>query len=310
MAVKFPLGAGTVSIAYDAWHPVAPPINPPETLYSYDGFSDGADLSSQFAYWGEKGSSFGTEADTAIARTGKTSSAKLSIQQGTDGLSATDRATNGVFGWGQDHGLGTTITEGDEVWFGLWIYVPVGFDWRTNTTALKFIRHNFSGKTTKLDVQVLHNGNSNQVGWKILHESFPQTATNDARETSVILDEGQWNFITFYTLFHSDGNQAIVRLSKGQEFIYERNGTNLKYRDTNGDIQNDTIEALPTLQDSETIFTSTMLFTYWNGGNTVASRGTYPTQDQELYIGSSGYSQDPGGYFDDQGNKVLDGSLF
>jgi hypothetical protein len=251
---------------------------------------------------------YGIQADTAIKMPGKTSSARLSIKQGSDGDPAGgDTGTNtGAFGGAISLGA-HQVAPGEQFWFGMRIYIPVGFNWGSfsnpgNPGYIKFIRMQIEGDQYygRLEHHVANGywkaieglpggepyNNCNQIGWTNYSEIIdprPQSVSVKPMHSSVLFNEGAWNWIECY-VNPSTTPGGARRLWVNNILAWERVGTTQKWLAENGTYATENfIPAETTYPSAGARLAHVLCFTYWNGNAPV---------DQEVAIQHIAYHKD------------------
>lgn len=236
---------------------------------------------------------FGMQATTAVARPGKTSSCAISIKSGSDGDPSGGDTGVGMGAFGGYVTFPTNISEGQDVWWGAWMFFPTGWSWDspTHNNQVKFMRWQHSGGSSHMDIYVL-NGNYSygpqesyspasaaQSGWAFRNEYFPvANADTDftANPSGGIAPLNSWVWVEQYVHATATAANAIRRRWVNGVFVAEQVGNAAKWRDHTGTIKTKTLAAaIITLQTSSDVLNSAAHFTYWN---------SYAPQDQTCYI--------------------------
>lgn len=233
---------------------------------------------------------YGMQAQTTVKMAGKTSAMICSIAQGSDGDPAggDTGAAYGAFGGRLNLDPAHYVAQGDEIWFGFWMYTPAGTDWSngpaSNIGAVKFIRWLNDETPAKADVHIVNGGlhgrtaATQQAGWGHLSEIDASTESWLDSNRKLKLDD--WSWVESYIKPHSDLASTVRRLWVDEQFVYELSGGVHKYIDHNGATQTFAATAGETLPSASAVLDAIMLFTYWNG---------YAQSDNALYIQSMAY---------------------
>lgn len=239
---------------------------------------------------------FGMQGSTAVARPGKSSSCSLSIQSGSDGDPAGGDTGVGMGAFGGYVGLtgAQQVSQGQEIWWGAWMYFPTGWSWdsQTHDNQVKFMRWQHSNDSSHMDIYVL-NGNYSygpqesytvsagaQSGWAFRNEY--DAAINADTDFTCSPSNGEpplnsWAWIEQYVFATATGASAVRRRWVNGVFVAEQVGGVAKWRDHTGTIRTKTLgAALVTLANSSDLLQSAAHFTYWN---------SYAPQNQTCYIG-------------------------
>lgn len=303
---QYPLGDAPVS---------GSPFTPLETL-SFNGLADGADVTGLVTFWGAYDSvaNVGTEGDTGITYGTDTSSAQLSIKQGSNGrpgdtAGETSSDNSGDFGWIKNFTNPILESTNEEVWTFFRIFIPTGFKYTTNTSSgLKFVRHS-PDIGSKLDLLILSDASGNQTGWNIANENYPEPTSETGRTSSRLFIENQWNTVCFYTNVTKTRTGTVQRLWINDEFVMEHvggaSGITTKWWDNS--LQTDTWTTIPndetgwgTIPGGASQLSNTMIFTYWNGNS---------PQDQSVNIDKVHTHKDFNDLASDiYGNRYIDSS--
>ena len=221
---------------------------------------------------------FGIQADTAVSLSPATSSCKQSIAAGSEGDPAGGSTGAGYGAFGGIKGYPAEgVGEGEEFWFGLRIFIPLDFDFSTNTGFLKYIRMDTTNSVGRIEYMVVNGAYGNyvgaetedkQVGWGLVREG----AGNDKAQSETmfvsnrLLNRNAWNWFEGYMLASSDPAIAVRRIWINEQFACERVGNVNKHINASGVLTTAVIatgeKILPSSSDIVTnIYTST----YWNG---------------------------------------------
>jgi hypothetical protein len=307
---------------------------------NFDGLSNGASISAdtsgtvgkRFDYWGSFSSnSYGTRAQTAVKRAGKTSAAELRIQGGTTGRAGDGSPTaNGNFGGGFIFPSAVRTSQGQDLYVGMWLNFPTGFSFATDTGFLKFIRftqENASGTENggKLEQHIVNGGlgsatygsqsysggisANTQIGWNLASEITPNDQPDTVRITDRVFPaDSNWHQFCVQVRAHATPANAIRRLWIDGQLAYERTGGNSNHYHNASGWHTDSMSAAghtdePTLADSAGALSGMMLFTYWNGN---------ASQDQSCYVQRIIFHKNSAQLngTDEFGNKFIDMSAF
>lgn len=263
---------------------------------------------------GNKGfvNGYGIQATTSIKQEGKSSSCAVSIAEGSDGDPSGGGTGSGYGCWGGGVSLGVdAISEGQEFWYGERVLVPDGFNWNSGSGAskpgyIKFLRVNNNKNGQRLEHHVLNGAwaggsysGESQIGWTLANEFDPKSQVDTHKITKEIMSLGQWVWVEFYVLAHSDPSLAKRRIWVNDNLVFERVGANNKWVDGNGDTQTEVLSSgEKSLPSSDATLDSVMHGTYWNG---------YSPQDNTYYIQHIGYHKNGSDLIavDQFGNKMI-----
>lgn len=211
---------------------------------------------------------------------------RMGIAQGSDGW--------GEFG--ATYSFPSKLTRGMEIWTRVNMYVPTGFDVRTTTGMLKFIRiHTASssgGNDGYHDLLISHPGASfwetGRGDWSASYiysyEGFPKligVGTSGVHDVA----RGKWESYEIYIKLDSvaknAGGTGLVRIWKNNTLMLTRSDS-------------------PTLVGSGSYADGFYLFTYWNGNAPVT---------QSLYVDSMVVTSDTPTGRDAAGNPFIGGAI-
>ena len=235
--------------------------------------TSGYNASKSFEYWATYANGYGSRAVTDFAYNGATSCAELSIESGSDGGAGGGTGPNGGFGGGFASTINAShpvVAKGEEMWWGMMIYVPTGFKFTTNTTVgLKGCRfgHPSSYGVGKVEHHFNYDGTTGaNSGINILTELQGSSDPYQVHTQDRVLIPGQWNWIEFYLKPSDIYTDCVRRVWINDQMVIERvGGTATKWHDGTWQTQtHDINEKL--LVDAAASLTGQMLFTYWNGG--------------------------------------------
>ena len=276
----------------------------PDLIVNFDGLSDTQAVYGSGSVAGKRwdgvsldtpyANGFGMRATTSVKMPGKTSSCALSIAAGSDGDPAGGDTGVGMGAFGGTLDIpGGGVSEGEELWWGQWIYFPTGWRWdsQTSQSLIKFMRLDHHDDTAHLDLYIL-NGNyeyygntdsssaapSEQSGFWYVNEYGVATGNTEpaTKITSTGITLNQWVWVEQYIYAHSNASLAKRRLWVDGVFAREQIGAAVKWRANDGQIKTITAPSGErTLASSTDFLTLLRQFTYWN---------SYAPQNQTCYI--------------------------
>ena len=239
---------------------------------------------------GNKGFSggYGVQAVTDVKMTGRSSSCICSIASGSDGDPSGGDTGTPYGAWGGTIDLPSSISQGQEFWYGMHCLIPTAYNWNHGVGAskpgfIKFLRVNNSANGQRIEHHVVNgswDGNAAadnlQIGWSLANE-FDAKAQNETHKvTDKIMTLNTWHWVEFYIYAHSDQSLAKRRLWVDGDLVFERVGVNNRWRNGSGNYQTEVLSSGErSLPNSGASLTSIMHGTYWNG---------YSPQNQAYYI--------------------------
>jgi hypothetical protein len=256
----------------------------------FTNLTSGQSITSMVSYWGTQGtgadSAYGCFGDTTVKRTGKNSSLRLSIKQGSTGRPGDGAAvTEGDYGFG--YNLPAKVNQGGTVRVGAWVRIPTGWSWAPTGGGkfLRLLKCDSGGSPTGRKVETfILNGtwisgpDDEQYGWLHVTEGNDQleAETKHQADSTVFLQEGVWHWVESYVKCHSDGSLSERRWWVDNILTHEIIGNALKYRNSSGTYSTQTWSGgIPTIETSDGGIDEMMFLTYWNGG---------APQDQSFYL--------------------------
>lgn len=252
---------------------------------------------------------YGIQATTSVKMVGKTSSCRVKIKAGSDGSGGDGFGCfGGAFNFGSD-----AITEGQELWYGYYVYIPTGFDWNHGNGAskagyIKFLRTNNSINGQRLEHHVVNGStyadpDNVQVGWSLANEDDPKAQGDTHKKTQSIMTLGAWHWVEMYIKASSNPSLAARTIWVDDMFTFGRVGNMNKWVDEFGVLQTQAISSGEhNLPNSGSSLNSMMHCTYWNGN---------APQDQEFYIQKVVYHKNRSllSRTDQYGNLMIGSSL-
>ena len=189
-------------------------------------------------HWDQVGG-YGAFGDQVIKRPVKTSSAELRIQSGDDGILTPS--------FGGDIIANLTTSDSVEVsgnlWVGVWVYFPTGFDFSTSTDGLRLfqIRDNYWQFTDPDDdilfeLRLKHGGGTTHTGYSL---AWPNKTVTDTRHdftahSSVLLAPDTWHWVQYYVQNETFGPSCKQRLWIDDLIVWELEDDAAQYRETGG----------------------------------------------------------------------------
>lgn len=240
---------------------------------------------------------FGMQAVTSLKRPGKSSSCALSIRAGSAG---DDALGDGAFGGFWDLPSQDYVSEGEEFWWGEWIYLPVGWRWdsQDGNNQIKFMRIDHEVNSgARLDIYVL-NGNyvydngetspataAQQGGWAFRNEDNTLDNIDTDSTTGCPLLLGQWNWAEQYVYAHSNPLLAKRIIWINDKFAKGHTGNVATWYDKDMVLRTRTMAAgCRTLASAIDRIVEVFPFTYWNGN---------AAQNQVLNLQDEAYEKRP-----------------
>lgn len=259
---------------------------------------------------------FGMQATTAIHASGKTSCAALSIRQGSDGDPTDIGAGMGPFG-GMINLGSDRVLEGEELWWGMRVMFPTGFNFLTPNPILKFLRISQVNKFTlnrdnpdttgKLEHFIANgvafdSGTPNVTGWGLQSEVFgdltqPSFVKPSDRNVGNPLNSFHW--VCGYAKVSATASLCNRRIWCDDQLAFERTAGQFNKWHTGTGYHTDTANTPERiLLNSSQALDTFYVFTYWNG---------LSPQDQTCYIQDFVYVKNPADVpsVDEFGNRMI-----
>ncbi|MBN4063225.1 hypothetical protein JYT79_00435 [Cardiobacterium sp. AH-315-I02] len=193
----------------------------------------------------------GTAADSKIAGSpvhSGSQSASIFIRQGDEGF--------GSWGGSFDY---PDLKEGDQLWWKINVFYPLGYTFRDSGEGLKFMRihvRSAGGANEGYHSTLIKGGSTGgliNVGTEVdttfwdNNPIWPANGANYPRGLGVAIARGQWHTYEMQIKFHSQANQGIYRVWQNGVLIFEDLKT-------------------PTLRTSASSSDFVYLYTNWNDG--------------------------------------------
>lgn len=273
----------------------------PETLLDFDGLADNDDVSAidptQFDWVkGTDGFFYGASATEFFKRIGHKTSVELGIESGTTGNPST--VANGTFGGG----LTATdpVGEGEELWVGVWVHFPAGFDF-TVTGNLPVLRIGNDEDANEI-IFGLNSAATEHSGWQFDHEGATITETRHDFQTHAtgLIEDDSWHFIQFYCKASVSGAQSVYRGWLDGKLLWELDGTLAKHLESASSVITSfsAAESVPALPSATAKLSTLNVFNDWPGGAPAT---------QKMYVSSVMWSLDKNQLLprDSFGNRYL-----
>lgn len=267
-------------------------------------------------------------------RNGRSTCAKFSIPAGSDGDPAGGASGTGYGLWGGGFDLPATLipVDGDKFYWGMWIFIPIGFNITTTGAFLKFFRYtsfnisDLTGPSGTIDSNAISNGRidhllttddefsgaspsiptvgaGKQRGWHTGNEFDLPTGGDQngyssvAFPTSRIATLGQWVWIESMLKLSTTAATSEQRLWVDNNLAFQQVGNTCTYFDTSSAQQTRTVPASKTIFSGKCI-ANLLFMTYWNSNS---------PQNQALYVDSMAFAKNPTGLpsTDSLGNSMI-----
>jgi hypothetical protein len=249
--------------------------------------ADVSALISQQVDWDKGTSAYGVDAYTTIKRTGRVSSARLRIQSGTAGTPTS--GSNGSFGG--DLAITDAVQlvgQGQELWAGVWVYFPTGFNFNTSSTGLILMRIGNDATANYVTIRMKHSAGTTHTGWAL---EWPDELVTDTRhdftaDSSVLVSADTWHFVQYYCQANTAGASVSQRLYIDSTLIWELVDDAARYRDTAGAGALTSFTANESIAMLDTVFAKLdelKIFNNWEGN---------APSDQTCYVGNVVWSLD------------------
>ncbi len=201
--------------------------------------------------------------------------------------------TSGGFGkWGGSWKFPAPLKENDEIWFRVWVYYPIDFNFSSSSPeGMKFMRIHVASANG--DNEGYHHNYIKQVGnrgglfvggevigpdGKTIFDNKPMNELRGNNNTGIAkVTLGQWHAFEQYVKFSSKPGQGIRRTWHNGKLVMEDKQT-------------------ATLGSSSSISDFIYIWTYWNGG---------APKTQTAYIDNVTITSDPPGNTDSNGNLFI-----
>lgn len=244
----------------------------------------------------------GCQTDVITRKLGKSSSCKIGINSGATGTP--DTPTDGTFGGDLLFTATNQVSFDGQVWFGVWMYFPAGFDFSTSTDGLLLFRLGNDQTANYVEIRLKHGGGSGHTGYEL---TWPDETVTDARhdftaDSSGLISDDTWHFFQFYSNNKDIGADAAQRLWIDGILLWELVDDAARHLEAAGSgalVDFTADEAIPTATNTSNKFDELKVLNDWEGGAPAS---------QVLYCQSVVWTQDALGLLgeDSEGNKFID----